>query len=99
MANQPTSPSYTPILAYQFNDARATNTITRSGLGIYKVQFPFMSLDRGHVQVTAHGGGPQYCKVASWTPGAGVEVRCFGSSGLPEDTFFDVTFLESYLVG
>jgi hypothetical protein len=99
MANQPTSPSYTPILAYQFNDAGATNTITRSGLGIYKVQFPFMSLDRGHVQVTAHGGGPQYCKVVSWTPGAGVEVRCFGSSGLPEDTFFDVTFLRSYLVG
>jgi hypothetical protein len=100
-ANQPTSPSYTPSLAYQFNNTGATNTITRSEaeVGVYWVQFPYQSLDDGDVQVTAYGSGSEYCKVVYWTPGTGVQVRCFSSNGTPVDTYFDVTFLFSFLIG
>ena len=38
-------------------------------------------------------------KVAYWTPADGVQVRCLGSSGSPADTYFDATFLSSYLIG
>jgi hypothetical protein len=92
--DQPTSPSYTPS-AYQFNDTGASNTITRSGVGVYSVQFPVLSLGYGDVQVTAYGSGSEYCKVAYWMPGAGVQVRCFSSAGAPVDAGFDVTFLSS----
>ena len=49
--------------------------------------------------MTAYGAGSAYCKVAYWTPWAGVQVRCFSSAGVPVDTYFDVTFLASYLLG
>jgi hypothetical protein len=99
-ADQPTSSSYTPSLPYQFNvTVGAINTITRSGVGAYAAQFPFQSLDRGDVQVTAYGSASEYCKVASWALSSGVQVRCFNSAGAPVDTRFDVTFLSSYLIG
>jgi hypothetical protein len=98
-ADQPPSPSYTPALSYQFSDIGATNMITRVGVGAYWVQLPDQNLNSGDVQVSAYGAGAAYCKVAYWTPWAGVQVRCFSSAGLPVDTYFDVTFLFSYLIG
>jgi hypothetical protein len=97
-ANQPTSSFYTPSLAYQFNNnTGATNTVTRSGVGAYAVQLPYESLSYGDVQVTAYGSGSEHCKVASWSPSGGVQVRCFNSMGSPVDTSFDMAFLRSYL--
>jgi hypothetical protein len=92
-ANQPTTASYAPALSYQWNDFGGTNTITRSGVGLYSVQFAGQTLSEGDVQVTAYGYGSEYCKVAYWTQGAGVQVRCFSSAGVPVDTYFTVTFL------
>jgi hypothetical protein len=94
-ANSPASASYTPTLAYQFNSSGATNTIARSGVGAYRVNVPQQDLERGTVQVTAYGTGEARCKVASWTPSAGVQVRCFDRAGDPKDTTFDATFLAS----
>ncbi len=79
--------------------AGAVNTITRSEVGVYKIQFPSQSLERGNVQVTAYGTGSEFCKVAHWTVSDGVVVRCFDNSGAPVDTRFDVSFLNSYLIG
>jgi hypothetical protein len=99
-ANQPSSASYTPSLPYQFTAVfGATNTITRLGMGYYAVNFPYQSLGYGDVQVTAYGSGSEFCKVVYWTPADGVRVSCFDSTGTPKDTYYDVTFLSSYLVG
>ena len=69
LADQPTSPSYTPNLSYQWNDFGSTNSITRTGVGAYQVHFPSLAMNSGDVQVTAYGFGSDYCKVKSWAPG------------------------------
>jgi hypothetical protein len=108
-AEQPTSASYTPNEVYQFNTnpfkVDPIGTITRSGVGVYSVQFLAPELVQGNVQVTAHGLGPEYCKVAYWNYLAGVQVRCFqggmDNNGVhkPVDTQFDVTFHNWVVMG
>ena len=94
-ANQPSSPSYTPSLSYQFNSTGATNTIMRTGIGAYTISFPNLGAAAGTVQVTAYGWGTHTCKVASWGPSGTtqlVNVRCFNTSGTPVDTYYTVTY-------
>ena len=99
--NDASAASYTPSAPYQFSNPPATATITHPlpGSGAYAVSFPAQDLSRGTVQVTAYGSGPEYCKVAYWTPSAGVKVSCFGGSGTALDTRYVVTFASSYLIG
>jgi hypothetical protein len=65
LADQPTSSSYTPPLAYQFNSSGATNTVVRTGVGAYTATLPFLAAYTGHVQVTAYGTGSERCKVVN----------------------------------
>lgn len=93
-ANQPTSASYTPALAYQHNSAGYSNTVQRLGVGDYVIRMPGMPLEHGIVHVTAYGSSPDYCKVYNWYPGDGVYVRCFTTAGSPADTQFNAAFSE-----
>jgi Zn-dependent metalloprotease len=96
-ANQPTSASYTPSTPYQFNAARATNTITRLGVGVYQLRLPGLAVPRGHVNVTAMGAGSARCKVSSWAVIGGdevVNVRCFDVAGSPTDAQYVVNFVD-----
>jgi hypothetical protein len=94
-ANQSTMASYTPDATHQYNSASSSNTVTRSGTGVYEVVFAGLGgLHGGNVQVTARGADAALCKVAGWqTAGQTVtaEVRCF--QGLAAA---DSEFLASY---
>jgi hypothetical protein len=95
-ANLQNSASYTPSLSYQYNSNGATNTITRSGVGVYQVRLPGLGTVSGHVQVTAYGAGSTRCKVQSWTTTVGaklVNVRCFDTAGAPGDSRYVVDFV------
>lgn len=54
------------------------------------------SFNGGTVEVTAYGGGNDYCNPVGWgynADGAIVNVACFnGSTGAPDDSAFDVAF-------
>jgi len=53
-ANKPTSSSYTPKPAYQYNSTGGVNTMTRSGPGSYSAFLPGLTQPGGQVQVTAY---------------------------------------------
>ncbi len=95
-ANNQSSASYTPSLSYQHNSTGATNTITRSGVGVYQVRLPGLGNVSGHVQVTAYGSGSTRCKVQSWTTSAAAKlanVRCFDTAGAAADSRYVVDFV------
>jgi hypothetical protein len=96
-ADQPTAASYAPASAYQF-PGWASSTITRAGTGDYMFKTP-VNLGDGNVQVTAYGGGSEYCKVVNWNDVDGVRVHCYTAAGAPVDTFFDVSFVGPYIIG
>jgi hypothetical protein len=95
-ANDPfTESTYTPSQQYQRNSTGALNTITRSGVGAYTVQFTNLSRGSGTVNVTAYGISGHTCKVGFWYPSGGhqyVDVRCFDSAGNAADTSFNASF-------
>lgn len=95
-ANEPTTASYTPSAAYQFNSQGGTNTITRSGTGVYVADIPDLDPERSDVQVTAYGSAAARCKVASWYSDGGtgtdVSVVCFDSAGAAADEKFDLAY-------
>ena len=98
-ANEPTSAAYTPSSTYQINTAGATNTISRSDVGSYKVNLPKIAPSSSSTAAfaTAYGSGSEYCTVQSWiSDGAGgttVSVQCFDRSGTPKDTQFALLYL------
>lgn len=99
-ANEPSSGSYTPALAYQRNTALGTLpsiTITSPLIGTYDVFLPGQDkgLDGGHFQVTAYGSGSARCQVGYWNPTAGgrtARIYCFTNTGILTDTLFDVQY-------
>ncbi|MFN8593187.1 MAG: spherulation-specific family 4 protein [Thermomicrobiales bacterium] len=96
LADQPSAlSSYTPRSVYRFNSSGATNTITREKTGVYRVNFPGQTLDRGTVLVSVFGAKSAHCKVASWSSALGLQVRCFTRAGTPRDTAFTAAFLAS----
>jgi hypothetical protein len=95
LGSKPTMASYTPRKEYLFNSAGGTNTVRRAGVGVYQVNFPQQQLERGTVQLSVFGTQPVHCKVASWGPTSGVQVRCFTRTGTPKDQAFQATFLVS----
>ena len=62
-ADQPTSPSYVPNTAYQYNSLGGTNTILRSRTGGYDVTFPGLGGAGGAIDLTTYGGVDVYCAV------------------------------------
>lgn len=96
-ADSPAAPAYTPNLAFQANSTGAINTITRSGVGVYRVYMPGLGAAGGHVQVTPYGLTPARCVVWFWLNNAGTEeinVKCFTMAGAPTDSRFTVTFVD-----
>ncbi len=99
-ADQPTSPSYTPSLNFQDNSSGGINTITRTGVGLYRVRFPGLATDSngGTVNVTTYGtggGGRRYCGVIAWGAAGNdilVDVRCADMSGALVDSRYDATY-------
>jgi hypothetical protein len=97
-ANRPTTASYTPSAPYQANSTGATNRITRSGKGNYRVILPNLGAGAGHVQVTAYGSGTQRCKTSDWGPSGtnqSIGVRCFTVAGAAADTTFTLTYVRN----
>jgi hypothetical protein len=101
LANSPSTSSYTPTDIYQYNSRGAKNTITRSSVGQYTVNFPKMQLNAneqgkgGTVQVTAYGSR-NACKVGGWGESAGTvtaAVRCYSPSGVLTDSLFTASFM------
>lgn len=103
-ANNPSATAtYTPDPLFSYNTmGKATaNNVTRTGLGVYKVICRGVGGSSGwgkggHVQVTAVGADPNYCKINSWDAGSGdfmAMVRCFRPTGTPADTEFDLLFI------
>ena len=97
-ANQPTSASYTPALAHQYNSTGGTNTIVRNGAGDYTVTIPGLTRKGGDVQVTAYSGfDAMRCKVgpAGWSTsatGTNINVQCFGPAGALHDEYFTLAY-------
>jgi hypothetical protein len=94
-ADQPASPSYTPIADHQFNSKGLTNTITHSAIGRYAVHLPGLEggTNGGTVKVTAERS--HLCNVSSWGHNdveVVVFVRCFDFDGEPANTTFTMTF-------
>jgi secreted trypsin-like serine protease len=95
-AHQPTAASYTPSSEYSYNSRGGTNTVTRSGVGIYTATLPGFTTGGGNVQVTAYGPSSEYCKVVSWGTNT-VNVRCFDTAGNLVDTFWNLRYTDQHV--
>lgn len=94
-ANEPTAPSYTPDLDYQYNPGGGTNTIIRNSTGNYAATLPGLTRVGGTVIVTAYGGAPAHCQVSSWSGGSSgttVYVTCTNGSGVATDEEFSLVY-------
>lgn len=106
-ADQPSTPTYTPDINWQYNSTGALNTITRSGVGTYQVTFPGISSTTpglNHVQVAQYrsfvfAGFTTTCRVQSWdnfslAPDLLVNVECRDVFEAPVDEYFVVQVTE-----
>lgn len=96
-ANEPTAASYTPDPTYQASSGNhAVNTVSRSGVGSYTVDFPTLSGKKGDVQVTAYDT-TDVCNTSGWgSDGAGgavVSVNCYNTAGTPADSYFTAQYI------
>lgn len=95
----------TPSRTYQFNSAGATNTIVRTGTGVYHVRLPRIGHVKGdswHVAVTAYGSPSAdpsaFCSGngdLSTASDAIFEITCLTASGTPVNSSFAMTYVES----
>src|SRR5262245_3355601 len=79
----------------QFNSMGGTNTIRRTGVGLYEVTMPNLVDDGGAVHVSALAGRvdrTHRCKVDTWFAGK-VIVRCF-DGGAPADGNFTALYFK-----
>lgn len=87
----------TPDAHYQINSTGGTNTIARSGPGVYTVTLPGLGVENaGSVQVSAFADkGRAICNIGSWVPNGAdmnVQVLCFDSAGAPGDSPFSMSY-------
>jgi hypothetical protein len=61
--------------------------------------FAHSNLGTGTAQVTAYGGGTQFCGIAYWYPGAGIQVRCYALDGTPADSYYTIAFSGPFVIG
>ena len=89
--------NYSPSAKSSWNPA-GTTTVTRSGVGQYRVTFSNLASRLpnnlgSNVQVNAVGAGNAYCNVQNWTttgtPNVSVDVRCYS---LPTGALVDQKF-------
>lgn len=84
-----------------WNSEGGANCIQRTGTGTYDVILGGLAEQAGSVQVTSFGDSGEYCNVAGWGPapmpdtGAQrVQVACYDTSGLAEDSRFMLNYHE-----
>ncbi len=97
-ADQPSTASYAPSRAYQFNSNGGQITIKRSAAGIYDVRIPKMGQAGGSVKVSTYGQTTNRCLVLRWAPkelALVAKVRCVTPGGHGADTQFAISFLVS----
>jgi hypothetical protein len=90
-ADNPSVASYSPLAYYSSNPTNGPITITRSGVGSYKVDWAYLGselFEGGNAQVTAYGGNT-LCKITSYST-TGAYVQCFAPNGTPADSRFSV---------
>lgn len=97
--NAKSTANYTPNMTYQMNNAgTADNTITRTGVGTYKVTLPGVkSSQSSNAIATAYGSTLAYASVQSWNTnnsvrGTDVIVKCFAPNGQPIDSQFSLLY-------
>lgn len=89
-AYAPTAASYDVSPLWGSNTSGQPITVTRTGVGVYRVQFRGTSLHAGNVQVTPFAYGSR-CNAAGWG-GDSAYVRCYGvNTWTPKDSIFTVT--------
>ena len=86
-------------IATSLNTTGAANTVSPAGVGFYSVTLPGVGVGGGSpsggLQVTANGGVPARCKVATWsTTAAGQQaiVGCVDPAGAPADTPWTLSY-------
>jgi hypothetical protein len=100
---------YTPSPTYSYNTVgRANaNSVTKTSTGNYTVTCGGIGGGAlftgsgswgagGHVQVTAYGSTPNYCKVNFWSTGGAnfsASVSCYNPNGVRVDNQFDLLFI------
>jgi hypothetical protein len=97
-ANNPTASNYTPSASYQYNSKGVTNTVSRLGVGRYRVSLPNFATASGTVHVTAYNGN-HHCKVVNWFPSGTtqqVNVSCFRANGSRVDDRFSMLFYKRF---
>ena len=104
-ADQPSAAAYTANAATSYNSGGGPITITRQAAGTYRVSFPGLQPLSGEVEtfMVSGYGANGYCKIASWTNGAGTDldanVRCFAFGGSPGDSPFTIALVSDDLLG
>lgn len=94
-ANNAGSASYTPNSLYSYNGGGGSITATRSGVGQYTMTFDGIAgPSGGHYQVSAYGGGSEFCIVVGWGPKT-VSISCFDAAGTPVDVQYTVLYVET----
>ena len=103
--NTPYNPS--PTYSYNTVGRAPANSVTKNALGLYTVTCRGVGGGAlfggsgfwgagGHVQVTAYGNNPNYCKVNSWFTGGAdfsASVSCWNPAGARVDSLFDLLFV------
>jgi hypothetical protein len=69
------------------NPSTGNYTVTFAGAGASSVNTPDTFIR--HVQVTAYGANPNFCKVVSWA-GTNVNVQCYDTAGALVNNSFNV---------
>lgn len=89
--------TFTASAPYSRSSSGSANTITQTGTGTYRVDFPGIGNEiGGNVQVTAYGSGSERCKVGSWQSSGTtlqVFVNCFSSAGAATNTLFTAAYV------
>ena len=93
LADQPTTPSYTPPVFGAWNPSGGGISIIRSGVGKYSVRWLGADpriLGRGNVQVTpVEFGTGTHCKVTG-QGSESAQVRCYRPNGTLVDSYYSV---------
>jgi hypothetical protein len=103
-ANDSTSASYTPSLAYSYGSSCQDELAAIEGgkvdatPGRYFLRYDTLSATQSAAHSTAYGSSSSYCKVEGWSAasgGAEVRTRCFASDGTPQDNRYVGTYATS----
>jgi hypothetical protein len=104
-ADKATTASYTPDTTFQANSTGQVNTITRTALGKYKVNFKGLAtpvvggLASGTAQVTAYGvTNGRHCNVQNWS-NSGANLKLKVACWKPNGAAVDQTFVANFYFG